>query len=169
MRLFTSAAVAAALMTLSLHSPALAESKPKMMMADAREMLPDDLVGVWKSAPNARQTAHLRSFQYTADGKLLVNFINIGLDGKQMIGHWSLQVDGSPGYEYRSDNASTPIAEIRFKKVSPRTFELSNIVAGELQSQAVYILSEDGKTLNLTRTPKNGPQTKVQYVKWDGK
>lgn len=155
-------------------SSAWAESPPVTMMRDAREQVPAALLGVWKadpaaSTPTARRSAiALRSFQYTGEGKLLVNFMSVGVDGRQSFGHWSLQVDGSPGYEYRSDNGSTPIAEIRLKKLDAHTFELSNLVGGELQSTGVYKLSPDGQTLTLTRNPNTPRQAVVVYRRFTG-
>lgn len=145
------------------------------MARDAREQAPPALLGIWKvdaaaSTPSSTpQAIQLRSFQYTADGKVLVNFVNISASGKQMVGNWNLQLDGSPGYEYRSDNGSTPIAEIRFTKVDAYTLNLTNSVAGVVESTAVYKLSDDGQTLTMTRSPKKGPQTKTVYKRWDGK
>lgn len=155
-------------------SQAWAESPPVTMMRDAREQAPAALLGVWKadpaaSTPTARRSAiALRSFQYTAEGKLLVNFMSVGVDGGQSFGHWAVQLDGSPGYEYRSDNGSTPIAEIRLKKVDERTFQLSNLVGGALQSTAVYTLSADGQTLTLTRNPNTPRQAVIVYRKFTG-
>lgn len=171
MRRVLSSLLAATLLTGA--APARAESPPVTMMRDAREQVPAALLGVWRadpaaSSPSSRPTAiALRSFQYTGEGKILVNFMSVGLDGRQSFGHWSLQVDGSPGYEYRSDNGSTPIAEIRLKKVDALTYNLSNHVGGELQSTATYKLSPDGKTLTLTRHGKSG-DTVIVYRKFAG-
>lgn len=152
------------------------QATPPSRVPDAREQVPAGLIGIWKldtgassAAAAGKNVIQLRSFQYSEDGRLLVNFIMVGEDARQMFGHWELQVDGSSGYEFRSDNGSTPIAEIRFKKVDAHTFDLSNLVAGELQSTALYKLSDDEKTLTMTRSNKKGEKTTYIYRRWDGR
>lgn len=145
------------------------------MIRDAREQTPAALLGVWKvdnsAAPPTAQAARsqLRSFQLTADGKLMVAFITIRADGSQSFGHWALQVDGSSGSEYRSDNGSVPVAEIRFKKVDDTTFNLSNTVGGEVEATSVWKLSDNGATLTATRTARSGAAAVTVYKKWDGR
>jgi hypothetical protein len=167
MRIITSLIFSAAI--LLAHAAQAQERTP--MIRDARELAPPALLGVWKVDPGAtgNGSVQLRSFQLSDSGKLLVNFITIRPNGAQSFGHWALQVDGSPGYEYRSDNGSTPIAEIRFKKVDASTFNLSNIVHGEVEATAVWKLSDDGNVLTATRTPKAGAVTTTVYRKWDGR
>lgn len=170
-RLTAALAVAAA----ALAAPALAQQHPRVpLIPDAREMANPDLMGVWvvdqaASKPSAAPgVTQLRTFQFTADGKILVSFITARPDGTQSFGHWSLQVDGSPGYEYRSDNASIPIAEIRLTKADERTYNLTNSVGGHVESRATYTLSEDGQTLTLTRNPGPSPTAVIVYRKFKG-
>jgi hypothetical protein len=170
MRILTALAFSA---TVLMAQSAQAQDRVPMI-PDAREQTPAALLGLWKvdgaaSTPASTARSQLRSFSLTADGKLMVAFLTIRADGSQSFGHWSLQVDGSPGSEYRSDNRSVPVAEIRFKKVDETTLNLSNTVAGEVKATSVWKLSDNGATLTATRTPRGGATTVTVYKKWDGR
>jgi hypothetical protein len=176
MRLSILPLIAAGLMAAALAtSPVLAQHAQIPMIPDAREQANPALMGVWKVDPaastpgSANGAAQFRTFQFTAEGKLMVTFATIQANGRQTFGHWSLQVDGSPGYEYHSGNASTPIAELRLTKADERTYNLTNSVHGKVQSTAVYALSEDGQILTLTRNPGSAREARIVYRKFEGR
>ncbi|WP_395945951.1 hypothetical protein [Brevundimonas sp.] len=156
-------------------SPALAagpEAPSDRVKRDARESAPEALMGVWRADIAASTYAgtppkeHFRTFQYTADGRVLVSFITLGADGRSSSGHWSVRLDGDPGYEFFAANGATPYAEIRFVQVDPLTFNLTNSYRGVVASNATYRLAEDGTTLTVERTPEGGALTRIVYRRW---
>lgn len=159
---------------LATHSPALAQTGGQdvpTVQRDAREQIDLGLLGVWRADIDASTYLgaapqdHLRSFQYTADGLLMVTFFTRSAQGEQSSGHWALKLDGSPGYEYHSANGATPYAVITLSMVDARTFNLTAGRWGSVHSTSVYRLSENGQTLTLVRTSQAGEST-VVYRRW---
>lgn len=160
--------------SLAAQAPAQAQSGGRdvpMVQRDAREYLDLGLLGVWRADIEASTylgsapQEHLRSFQYTADGLLMVTFFTRSAQGEQSSGHWALKLDGSPGYEYHSANGATPYAAITLTMIDARTFNLTAGRWGSVHSTSVYRLSEDGQTLTLVRSSAAGEST-VVYRRW---
>jgi hypothetical protein len=175
MRFLRSQALSAALVLCVAGAPGLASAAAAARSApqsDPRERAPAALLGVWKADIAASgyganpPREHFRSFQYTEDGKVMVHFGTITAGGQTSHGHWSLQLDGSPGYEYLSTNGSMPLAEIRVTKVDERTLNLTNSTHGKIDSTARYEIAQDGKTLTLVRNPGAANETRIVYRKW---
>lgn len=135
---------------------------------DARELAPAALIGPWQADIAASTYAHTkpvkeyRTFQYDADGKVLVTFMNVNAKGDYATGHWAAQLDGTPGIEYHSAAGSIPYNVVSFKKVDDNNFTLVVSRNGVVSIQATYTLSVDGKTL----TYAYGGNT-VIYHHWD--
>jgi hypothetical protein len=130
------------------------------------------LLGVWKADvpastyPGAPPREQFRTFQYSADGRILVSFMTLSTEGRVSSGHWSIRLDGDPGLEYFSGNGMTPYAVIQLKQRDPRTFDLTNGHYGVTASSAVYRLSEDGATLTIERMTTGGARTAIVYRRW---
>lgn len=163
---------AACVLSLALMGTAFAQTPAAdQVRRDAREQAPAALLGVWQADLSASSyrtppREHLRSFHYTADGKILVSFLTLAADGTQSAGHWAVQLDGSPGLEYFAANGSTPYAEIRLIPVDSNTFTVINTRAGIQRSTATYRLSDEGDVLTITRTPNEGERSVVVYRRW---
>jgi len=150
-------------------APALAQTADKpAVRRDAREQAPAALLGVWEVVGGAPNTKFLRTFAYTADGKILVHFVSVNAKGEQTYGHWAAQLDGSPALEYHARAGSTPYAEIRLTKVDDLNLTLTNTVNGKLAARSAWALSPDGKTLTMTRTPEGGSASTTVYKRWTG-
>lgn len=153
-------------------APSLAQAPSSEPPRDPREMAPAALLGVWKADIAASTYGanppreHFRSFQYTEDGKVMVHFGTINAAGAMSHGHWALQLDGTPGYEYLSTNGSMAEAEIRLTKVDEYTLNLTNSMHGKVNSTATYKLSPNGDTLTLTRNPTSPNPVKIVYRRW---
>ena len=138
----------AALFSALLIAPALAADH-----RDARELVPPALIGPWKADIAASTYTHTRpvkeyrTFQYDADGKVLVTFMNVNSKGDYATGHWAAQLDGTPGIEYHSAAGSIPYNVVSFKKIDENNFTLAVSRNGVVSIQATYNLSADGKTL----------------------
>ena len=165
-----SLALAAAAAFLAAAPAAVAAPAPGGAAAhrDAREQVPPALLGMWKADlaastyPGAKPRSALRSFQYTADGKVLVTFMTLNAAGAYSTGHWAAQLDGSPGIEYHSAAGSIPYNEVVFKKVDERNFTLAVYRNGAQNLAATYELSADGQTLTYRY-----PQTVIVYRRWN--
>ena len=173
MRRLGSQALAATLLLMAFAPPTLAAAPAGPgAPRDPREQAPAALLGVWKADIAASSYGanppreHFRSFQYTEDGKVMVHFATINAAGQTSHGHWSLQLDGTPGYEYLSSNGAMPLAEIRLTKVDERTLALTNSTHGKVNSTARYELSPDGGVLTLVRNPGAANESRVVYRKW---
>jgi hypothetical protein len=135
---------------------------------DAREQTPAALLGLWKADlaastyPGNKPRSALRSFQYTADGKVLVTFMTLGANGAYSTGHWAAQVDGTPGIEYHSAAGSIPYNTVTLTKVSDTVLNLGVFRNGVRTMTAVYTLSADGQTLTYAYD-----QTRIVYRKWN--
>jgi hypothetical protein len=134
---------------------------------DARELVPAALIGPWKADTAASTYTHTkpvkeyRTFQYDADGKVLVTFMNVNAKGEYASGHWAAQLDGTPGIEYHSAAGSIPYNVVSFKKIDENNFTLAVSRNGVVSIQATYNLSADGKTLTYAY---NG--NTVIYHRW---
>jgi galactose mutarotase-like enzyme len=135
---------------------------------DARELAPAALIGPWKADIAASTYAHAkpvkeyRTFQYDADGKVLVTFMNINANGEYATGHWAAQLDGTPGLEYHNSAGSIPYNVVSFKKVDDNNFTLVVSRNGAVSIQATYNLSPDGKTLTYAYSGNT-----IIYHRWD--
>ena len=135
---------------------------------DAREQVPAALIGPWKvdlaasKYPGNKPQSALRTFQYTADGRVLVTFMTLAANGTYSTGHWAAHVDGSPGIEYHSSAGSIPYNVVSFKKINETTLNLTVTRHGKVTLEAVYTLSADGKTLTYAYG-----DTVIVYRRWD--
>ena len=163
--------LSAALMLLmaTAAAPALAQhAEAPSVRRDAREQAPAALLGVWEVVGGAPNTKFLRSFSYTAEGKVLVHFLSVNAKGEQTQGHWVAQLDGSQALEYHSRAGATPYADIRLTKVDDQNFNLTNTVNGTLRARSAWRLTPDGQTLTMTRTPVGGATSTTTYKRWTG-
>jgi hypothetical protein len=144
---------------------------PAHVRSDAREQVPAALLGMWKADIAASTYSStppreaLRSFQYTADAKVLVTFMTVGADGAVTMGHWAAQVDGTQALEYHSNAGSTPYNVVTLTKVDERNFNLVVSRAGVTNITGTYLLSEDGQTLTY-KYVAGGKETTVVYRRW---
>jgi hypothetical protein len=157
--------------TASAQTPATA---PAMVPAsqvhrDAREQAPAGLIGLWKADlalstySGAKPKSALRSFAYTADGKILVTFMTVGSNGNYSSGHWSAQPDGSDSIEYHSAAGSTPYNVVQLNKVDDKNLDVQIVRFGKQTDRYHYTISDDLKTLTYTY-----PGNKIVYRKWEG-
>lgn len=162
-------ALTAAILVSALSvTPAMSAAAPAEGHRDAREVVPAALIGPWKVDLEASRYAgnkprvSLRTFQYTADGKLLVTFMTLGANGNYSTAHWAVQVDGTPGNEYHSSAGSIPYNVVSLTKVSETKLNLIVSRHGKVSIEAVYTLSDDGKTLTYAYGDNN-----IVYRRWD--
>lgn len=141
---------------------------------DAPNKVPTALLGVWKADIAASSFVDepprdlMRAFQYTADGKMMVIFMAIDAKGEQIMGHWAVQLDGSPGLEYHSQNGVMPYAEIRVTKAGPLSFHVNSTKKGVRGPTRVLRLSEDGQTLfHGEALPGEVSKSTVVYKRWN--
>jgi len=152
----------AALPAAAAPAPAAGERR------DAREQAPPGLLGLWKADiaastyPSAKPRSALRSFQYTADGKVMVSFMTVGANGAYSAGHWAAQVDGTPGIEYHTAAGSTPYNQVVFKKLDDATLDLVVSRHGVVNLHATYKIAPDGQTLTYSYD-----QTTIVYRRWE--
>lgn len=158
-----------------MAAPAMSASAPATPGApapeghrDAREIIPAALIGPWKVdlaasryAGNKPRVA-ARTFAYTEDGKVLVTFMTVGANGAYSTGHWAVQADGTPGNEYHSAAGSIPYNVVSLKKINETTLNLTVTRHGKVSIEAVYTLSNDGKTLTYAYGENN-----IVYRRWD--
>ena len=135
---------------------------------DAREQAPPGLIGLWKADmalstySGAKPKSALRSFAYTADGKILVTFMTVGANGNYSTGHWAAQPDGTDSLEYHSAAGSTPYNVVQLKKVDDKNLDVQIVRFGKHTDRYHYTLSDDLKTLTYT-----SPNNKIVYRKWE--
>jgi hypothetical protein len=143
-----------------------AEEKPR----DARDEAPPALIGPWKldleasSWPPERPAfrSEVRTFQYTAEGRVLVTFMRVQADGSYITGHWAAYSDGTPTVEYRGEWGSVVWAVVSLKKLNDTALNVTATRYGKVTVESQYVLSPDGKTLTYT-LGKN----KMVYRRWD--
>lgn len=139
---------------------------------DARAQIPPALIGTWKldvtasKFPGNAPRAQFRTFDYTADGKLLVNFLGLSADGKQFAGHWAVQLDGTPGLEYTREDGPTPHNVITLRKIDNTTFDLTAARHGDVYLTGTFKLSPDGETLSWSYVVGSKEATYV-YHRWN--
>lgn len=147
------------------QTPALAAPPVRR---DAREQAPPGLIGLWKADiaastySGAKPKSALRSFAYTADGKVLVTFMTVGASGAYSAGHWAAQPDGSDSLEYHSAAGSTPYNIVRLTKTDDKNLDVEIVRFGKVTDHYHYTLSDDLKTLTYTY-----PNNKIVYRKWE--
>lgn len=152
MRAFRSSLLAAFVTLAPLAAPASAAEAP-FKGRDAREQLPAGMLGPWKADLAAstytgtKPRVATRTFEYTADGKVLVTFQTVRADGGYTTGHWAAYTDGTPGIEYHNSAGSTPFNVVSFRKKDEAHFDLTVSRGGKVEIEATYALSADGKTL----------------------
>lgn len=152
---------------MSASAPPAAGSAPEGHR-DAREVVPAALIGPWKVDLDASKYAgnkprvSIRTFAYTEDGKLLVTFMTVGANGNYSTAHWAVQVDGTPGSEYHIAAGSIPYNVVSLKKISETVLNLTVSRNGKVSIEAVYTLSDDGKTLTYAYGGNN-----IVYRRWD--
>lgn len=135
---------------------------------DAREIIPAAMIGPWKVDLEAskytgnKPRVALRTFAYTEGGKVLVTFMTVGANGNYSTGHWAVQADGTPGSEYHSSAGSIPYNVVSLKKVNETTLNLTVSRHGKVSIEAVYTISDDGKTLTYAYGGNN-----IVYRRWD--
>lgn len=146
-------------------TPALAaEDAPR----DARDQAPAALIGPWKADLKASTfsgnapRSQVRTFQYTADGQVLVTFMTVGADGNYVTGHWAAYVDGTPTVEYHNSQPSIPYNVVSLKKINDTTLTVTATRYGKVNVESQYVISADGKTLTYTF----GKNVTV-YRRWD--
>lgn len=152
---FSTAAMAVAQLSLA---PTMAAPAPKDAPAprDAREQAPAGLIGLWKADfsastfAGAKPQALVRSFAYSEDGKILVNFWTLGTSGNLVAGHWAAQVDGTPAIEYHSSTGSIAFNVVSLKKIDDTSLALTVTRHGKVDIEATYKLSPDAKTLTYS-------------------
>ncbi len=154
---------------MSASAPPAASSAPAPEAhRDAREIIPAAMIGPWKVDLEASKYAGnkprvaVRTFAYTEGGKILVTFMTVSANGTYSTGHWAVQADGTPGNEYHSAAGSIPYNVVSLKKVNETTMNLTVSRHGKVSIEAVYTISEDGKTL----TYAYGGNT-IVYRRWD--
>lgn len=153
----------------ALLSPSPARAQEHIIASDGRERAPDALLGMWKADPAKSTTANreeFRSFQYTAEGKVLVSFYLINAQGKQAWGNWTVQLDGTPGQEYFGRARSIVAGEVTLLKVDELTLTLVSMVNGKPIARGLYEIAADGATLTWTRTGIDGTVSKTVYKRW---
>lgn len=158
--------IAIALGTMNAPSAPAAEGVPH----DARDQAPAALIGPWKldlaasTSPDRPQfKSEVRTFQYTAEGRVLVTFMRVQADGSYITGHWAAFADGTPTVEFRGELGSVVWAVVTLKKLNDTTLDVTAMRYGKITVESQYVLSADGKTLTYT-LGKN----KMVYRRWDG-
>ncbi|KAA8384260.1 hypothetical protein FOH24_07530 [Acetobacter tropicalis] len=149
-------------------SPAVQAAEEPWHGTDARQQLPDALLGPWKediaashyTDPPPRKA--LRFFSYTEGGKVLVSFMTLSAKGQFSSGHWTAAVDGTPGTEYHSQGGSIPFNVVYFTKIDDYNYHLLVKRNGKLEITADYSLSSDGRTLSY----RYGNNV-IVYHRWD--
>ncbi|MCG4272535.1 hypothetical protein [Acetobacter senegalensis] len=142
------------MIAVGLLAPAAQAAEEAWHGIDARQEMPDVLLGPWKADiaashytdPPPRKA--LRFFSYTEGGKVLVSFMTLNAKGQFSSGHWSASVDGTPGIEYHSQGGSIPFNVVYFTKVDDYDYHLVVKRNGKVEITADYSLSKDGRTLS---------------------
>jgi hypothetical protein len=152
------------LSTLNVVPVSAAEQAPR----DARDLVPAALIGPWKADLKASTfaanppRAQVRTFQYTADGRVLVTFYTVTADGNYVTGHWAAYADGSPSIEYHNSQPSIPYNVVALKKINDTTLTVTATRYGKVNVESQYVISPDGQTLTYTF----GKNVTV-YRRWD--
>jgi len=163
-----SCALGVALAILATGTQAAEPAAQAAPLHDAREMAPEGLIGFWRADlaastfPGTKPGVALRSFAYDADGKVLVSFASRGTDGTITSGHWSAQVDGTPGVEYHSRAGSIAFNVVSWKVVGDGRLALTVTRGGKVDIEAIYQLSPDGQTLTYSYG-----KTVIVYHRWN--
>lgn len=164
-----SAALLGLAATASAQTPAPAMVPASQVHRDAREQAPAGLIGLWKADmtlstySGAKPKSALRTFAYTADGKILVTFMTVAANGSYSSGHWAAQPDGGESLEYHSSAGSTPYNVVRLTKVDDKNLDVEIVRFGKVTDHYHYTMSDDLKTLTYTY-----PNNKIVYRKWEG-
>ena len=162
------AAMCLSVVVMGAVAPAARAAEEAWHGADARQQVPDALLGPWKAdIPASHYTdppprKALRFFSYTEGGRVLVSFMTLNAKGQYSSGHWAAQVDGTPAIEYHSQGGSIPFNVVYFTKVDDYDYHLVVKRNGRLEITADYSLSRDGRTLSY----RYG-DTVVVYHRWD--
>lgn len=147
-------------------------AKADMRQASAEEQAPEALLGAWKADvaastyAGARPRENIRTFSYTAAGKVLITSLTLGANGRAAMLHWTVQLDGAPGDEFQSFNGSTPTNVVRLKKQDDTTLVMTVSKHGVVTLTGSFRLSADGKTLTYDYGGATGRNV-IIYHKWD--
>ena len=154
-------------------SAAMAQPAPRAeIRRNAQEQIPDGLIGAWKLdlvASKYEATApkmQYRIFDYTHDGKLLVDYITLSANGAQAAGNWAVSLDGSEGLEYTRAYGSTPFAVVTLKKTDEATFNLTAARFGKVFETGTFTLSLDGNMLTFS-FDADGKHNVAVYRRWN--
>lgn len=167
-RKFATAALLVSLASLTWQAPSPALAAENQPNRDPREIAPIGLIGYWKADiaastfPGTKPLSQIRSFAFTADGKVLVSFATRAADGKITFGHWAAQVDGTPALEYHSLGNSLPWNVVSWKVVGEGRLALTVSRLGRATIEATYQLSDDQQTLTYSYG-----ETVVIYRRWN--
>lgn len=130
---------------------------PANVRVDAREVIPPSLIGSWKLSlaeskyadPSKAPKMQYRTFDYTADGMLLCDYITAAADGKQSSGNWTSSFDGVFRAEYTRAYGSTPFAMVTLVAKDPLTLSLKAAKHGVVFEWGDFTLSADGNTMTF--------------------
>jgi hypothetical protein len=138
----------------------------------ALEVIPQGLLGTWKldRSASSYQTpapkAQIRIFDYTRDGRLLVEYITFLQNGRQTDGNWSVRLDGSPGIEYTRSYGSTPFAVVTLKQANETSFYLTAARFGKLFESGTFTLSQNDNVLTF-RYQQGEKHDVAVYRRWN--
>lgn len=141
--------------------------------ANAQEQAPEALLGAWKADIAASRytgtppRANIRTFSYTAEGRVLVTSISQNAQGRTSMLHWAVQLDGTPAPEFTQASRSTPHSLVGLKKHDDRTFIMTVWEHGKVTLAGQLQLSEDGQTLTYTYGAPGAAQNNIVYRRWD--
>jgi hypothetical protein len=152
--------------------PAAGSQGGTAIRRSALEVIPQGLLGTWKldrSASSYQTTApkaQIRVFDYTGDGKLLVEYVTFLQNGRQTDGNWSVRLDGSPGIEYTRSYGSTPFAVVTLKQVNETSFYLTAARYGKVFEAGTFTLSQNASVLTFRYQQGNKHDVAV-YRRWN--
>lgn len=148
-----------------------AQSRP-MVAANAQEVAPEELLGVWKAdiaASHYVGTApqnNIRSFSYTEGGKVLVTSTTRNAAGRISMLHWAVQLDGTPAAEYTQVSRSTPASLVGLKMEDSQTFVMTVLEHGQITLVGEMKLSDAGETLTYSYGAPGAEQNRIVYHRW---
>jgi hypothetical protein len=133
---------------------------------DAREQWPEGMIGTWllnvekSKFSGAPLKSAYRTFDYTADGQVLITWQMVSQEGNHRFGHWLVKLEGADGVgmERTRDTGSIPTNVAFVKQTDPETLEITAQRYGKTIWLGSFKVSPDGKTLywKLKTTPEPG-------------
>lgn len=164
--------IATLVLCLGMANAAVAQSSV-MVPANAQEMAPEALLGVWKADidrshyVNTPPRNNIRSFSYTRNGKVLVTSTTLNTAGGVSMLHWAVQLDGTPAPEYTQVSRSTPASLVGLKMEDARTFVMTVTEHGEVTLVGEMKLSDNGEILTYSYGAPDEEQNNIVYHRWD--